>query len=298
MSAHATLEGFVREAPAMVELGSGRVHRGDRDYPESLEHLFDPPPVLHWKGNGRLLGLRPAVAIVGARAASEPGREIARTLARDLAVSGCLVISGLARGIDAAAHEGALEGGGATLAVLGTGIDVCYPPEHARLSERIRSRGLLVCEFPAGTEPRRHHFPRRNRILAALADVLVVVEGGEKSGARSTVDHALDLGRDVMAVPRDILHGGSVLPNRLIVDGARPVLGAADVLAAIPLEARRDFEPLRHRLLELMQSGPQTQGGLVEACGAAEPRRVLELLVQLELEGAVRRADGKYERLA
>jgi len=298
MSALATLEGLVREAPAIEEFGSGRVRRGARDYPESLEHLFDPPPVLHWKGNGQLLGARPAVAIVGARAASEAGREIARTLARDLAVAGCLVISGLARGIDAAAHEGALDGGGATLAVLGTGIDICYPPEHARLSQRIRSRGLLVCEFPARTEPRRHHFPRRNRILAALSDVLVVVEGGEKSGARSTVDHALDLGRDVMAVPRDILHAGSVLPNRLIVDGARPVLGAADVLAALPLHARRDVEPLRDRLLELMQSGPRAQGALVEACGGADLRQLLELLVQLELEGVVRRANGKYERLA
>ncbi|MCK4412431.1 MAG: DNA-protecting protein DprA, partial [Candidatus Eisenbacteria sp.] len=191
----------------------------------------------------------PAVAVVGARAASAAGLAFTRELSWELARAGVLLVSGLARGIDAAAHEGALLGGGVTVAVLGCGLDVCYPPEHAALAAEIACQGALLSEWPAGTPPRPSYFPRRNRLISGLSDVVVVVEGSRRSGARHTVHYALQMGREVMAVPRDPLQPGSLLPNDLLRDGAAPVTGAADVLrvlAGIPRanasSARRERE--------------------------------------------------------
>src|SRR5690606_13107907 len=205
---------------------------GQPDFPRELATIPDPPPYLFLRGAcwKRLTG--PRIGIVGSRAASRSGKEIARVLARDLAISGCTVVSGLARGIDCEAHRGALDAGGCTIGVLGTGIDVTYPREHEDLQMRMLADGGVVSEFPPGTPPLRLHFPRRNRILAGLIDVLVVVEGSERSGARSTVDHALDQGREVMAVPRDPVIPGSELPNRLLFEGARPAISAREVIEA------------------------------------------------------------------
>lgn len=218
---------------ALEALGARFVTLRDPEYPFAHESMPDPPLSLVLRGRDRALEQTPRVAIIGARAASEAGKELAFTLARDLALAGIPVVSGLARGIDTAAHEGALSAGGTTLAVLGTGVDRCYPSENAPLFARIAETGLLVSEFPLGTAPLPLHFPRRNRILSALAEIVVVVEGTEKSGARSTVDHALDQGREVMAVPRDPFLPGSALPNRLLKDGAAPVRGVGDLLEAL-----------------------------------------------------------------
>jgi DNA processing protein len=198
------------------------------DYPDAFRILHDPPAACFLLGDATLLR-RPAVAIVGSRACTDLGAETARLLGAELARCGLVVLSGLARGIDGAAHEGALAVGGATVAVLGSGLDVAYPAEHTELQRRIAERGCLVTEFLPDEGPRRHHFPRRNRLLAALARGVVVVEAAADSGALITVDHALDLGRPVMAFPGPALHPAYDGSNRLLRDGAVLVFDAGDV---------------------------------------------------------------------
>ncbi len=251
--ATATLRRMRRDAISLLV-------RGREPFPAALESIPDPPPFLFARGRALDTPGFERVAVIGSRAASAAGRELAYGLGRDLALAGCTIVSGLARGIDGEAHRGALDAGGATVAVLGTGADVCYPPEHQDLFERILRQGGALTEFPPGTEGLRLHFPRRNRILSGFSSVVIVVEGGERSGARSTVDHALEQGREVMAVPRDPLYPGSVLPNRLIRDGARPVLGVRDVLEA--LEAL----PGRNAAAESRTVGEPQAGG-----GGADP---------------------------
>jgi DNA processing protein len=210
-----------------------RLPRGAPGWPAALEHLHQPPEAI-WR-RGRMWPLPvPAVAVVGARAATLCGMEVARDLGRDLAAAGVVVISGLARGIDAAAHGGALEAGGPTLAVMGCGVDVCYPPGHERLLEAVCDAGAVISEDPPGTEPVGWRFPRRNRLIAALALAVVVVEAGERSGALSTARHAADLGREVLAVPGSVRSPQSRGTNRLIRDGAVPLLELEDLATAVP----------------------------------------------------------------
>lgn len=288
---------------------------GHPGYPAVLGQLHDPPPFLWTRGTPWAFP-GPRVGIVGSRAASSAGLDLAHGLARDLALSGVEVWSGLARGIDGAAHRGALSAEGRTGAVLGTGLDGCYPPEHAGLLTRIVGSGGLVTEFPPNSAPLRYHFPRRNRILAALVHVLVVVEGGARSGARSTVDHALDLGREVVAVPRDPVHPGSALPNSLLQEGAVPVLCCGDVLAVLPPHARLDrLEAPVDRLeaggggttdLPAQTVGPQVRAALEQSPATVEdlarttgqPIGVIQSqLLELELVGEVERAAGGRYRV-
>jgi DNA processing protein len=200
-------------------------------YPRLLLHLPDPPVVLWVSGAPDVLS-RPAVAIVGARAASRAALETARRISRDLAAAGLTVVSGLARGVDAAAHEGALEAGH-TVAVLGCGADVCYPPEHQALASRIAARGALMTEFAPGTPPRAGHFPRRNRLVAGLALATVVVEAGPVSGALITAREALDQGKEVLVVPGLVLSGRNRGGHALIKDGAGLVEDADDIVDAL-----------------------------------------------------------------
>ncbi len=194
----------------------------DEGYPERLGHLVDPPPVLFARGRLELLG-RPSVTIVGSRRSTAYGRRSAEALAAQMALRRITVVSGLALGIDGASHRGALEVGGDTIAVLGSGIDLIQPASHRRLGERIAREGLLLSEFLPGEPARAHHFPRRNRILAALSSAVVVVEAAEKSGALITVEHALDLGRDVYAVPGALDAPQSRGCNVLIRQGAQVI---------------------------------------------------------------------------
>ncbi len=192
-------------------------------YPLSLEQLADPPPILFTRGDRRLLH-GPNAAVIGTRRATAVGRRFTRWLAQVLAREGVPVVSGLALGIDAQAHRGALEHGGTTVAVLGTGLDRTSPPSHRRLQQAIGERdGLLVTEFLPGEGAQPHHFPRRNRILAALSTAIVVVEAGERSGALITVDHGLDLGREIFAVPGPLNYSQSAGTNGLLRDGAWPL---------------------------------------------------------------------------
>ncbi len=207
------------------------ITRGSPDWPDRLEHL-ERPPIGFWQ-LGTIAPASPSVAVVGSRQATFGGTDIARAIGRDLGAAGIQVVSGMALGIDAAAHEGALEAGGSTIAVLGCGIDVCYPRRHAALRSRIADSGSVITEEFEGTPPLKYNFPKRNRIIAALAHAVVVVEATERSGALSTARWAVDLGREVLAVPGSIRARQSSGTNLLIRDGARPFLGIGDLFDVV-----------------------------------------------------------------
>jgi DNA processing protein len=270
------------------------VARGGEEYPERLEHLPDPPSRL-WIAGRRLDELPPCVAIVGTRTPTPYGEDIAEALASDLAASDVCVVSGLARGIDGAAHAGALERG-TSVAVLPGGIDVCYPSTHRDLYRTLAERGALVAEHPPGTGTRKHRFTHRNRIIAALSLATVVVQAGERSGALSTARHALGIGRDVFAVPGDVRVDVSFGPHELLKDGAAPCTCAGDVLERIGLEmdreaATRSLKPIpadmpagEATVLELI--GKQTLSAETVAVMAGMSAPMLATtLVRLELHG-------------
>lgn len=215
------------------EMGARCLVSADPEYPEALREIPDPPPVLFAMGDLSLLA-RPGVAIVGSRDHSGYGQEVAERVARAAARAGIAIVSGMARGLDAVAHAEALRVGGPTIGVLGNGLGVIYPAANRLLYERVAEKGLLLTEFPPGDKPLAHSFPRRNRIISGLARVTVVVEAAEGSGTLITVGAALVQGRDVMAVPGPITSLTSVGTNRLIRDGAEPLLDPADLLAHYP----------------------------------------------------------------
>jgi DNA processing protein len=208
----------------------------DDSYPQRLKTISDSPPVLYARGE-----LSPAddwaLAMVGTRNASSYGREVARKLATELARAGVTIVSGLARGIDGHVHRAVLDAGGRTIAVLGSGLDIIYPPEHRKLAEEIVAHGALISEYALGTQPEASNFPPRNRIISGFSRGVIVVEAGEKSGALITADFAAEQGRDVFAVPGSIFQRGSAGTNRLIRDGATPVLSVDDVLEALNMTA-------------------------------------------------------------
>lgn len=238
----------LRQLEAVRELGGEAVPLGSADYPALLAATYDPPVVLYARGAWRpALHDAPVVAVVGSRRASTYGRNVATRLAADLASRGITVVSGLARGIDAAAHAAAVEAGGASVAVMGTGLDAVYPRENERLARRLLDRGGLLTEFPVPTPPAGQNFPFRNRVIAGLALGVLVVEAAERSGSLITARLATELGRDVYAVPGNVTSANSYGPNYLIKDGARLVQGWADVVEELPtawrdriLEAERD----------------------------------------------------------
>ena len=202
----------------------------DADYPQQLKTIVDPPAILYLRGT---LPPTPALAVVGARKASDLGRNWTRELCRELAAAGLPIISGLARGIDTSAHHGCLDGNGQTVAVLGCGIDQIYPPENAALAEQIVSSGAILSEYPPGAEPLAGHFPGRNRLISALSAGVLVVEAAAGSGSLITVDFALEQGREVFAVPGNPLAATSTGTNQLLKDGARLVTEALDIIDII-----------------------------------------------------------------
>jgi DNA processing protein len=235
----------------------------DPEYPPLLSEIADPPFVLFARGSLERLRL-PAVAIVGSREATRYGRDVATRLARELSSVGVAVVSGFARGVDGAAHEAALDGPGGTIAVLGCGIDVDYPREHARLKEAMLARGLLLSEFPPGSEPHAGNFPVRNRIIAGLSSGVLVVEASHRSGSLITARLANDFGRDVFAVPGSVFSPTSMGTHELLRDGAILCRGAEDVLAELFPAIGEVSRPARSRA---------PQGDL-----SAEALRLLEVL--------------------
>lgn len=260
------------------------------EFPPLLRAIHDPPAGLFLRGDGEPeLLARPAVAIVGARAASGYGASVARSLGRELAAAGLVVVSGLARGIDAEAHRGALEADGMTVAVLGCGIDRDYPAAHVELACRVAHAGLIVSEYAPGVEPAPWRFPARNRIVAGLCAATVVVEARERSGALITADLALEEGREVFAVPGEITSALSVGTNALLRLGAAPLIGAGDVLASFGIEPEV-AQPECSPLLELL---PATADELVRRTGLGASE-IARALVELELAGRVSASDGLY----
>jgi DNA processing protein len=263
-----------------------------------LAAIHDPPARLWIRGEAEPdLLARPAVAVVGARACSSYGRSVARSLSRELAGAGVVIVSGLARGVDGEAHRGALEAGGVTVAVLGCGIDRDYPAAHGELARRICEHGLILSEYEPGIEPAPWRFPARNRIISGLSRAVVVVEARERSGALITVDFALEQGRDVLAVPGEITSALSAGSNALLRLGAAPALTAGDVLDAIGVvvDRKQPAEPVGEaaRLLAALGDAPATADELARATGLAVAD-VASLLVELELAGRVAIGEGVY----
>ena len=299
------LEKAKREIEAVDKLGARYLVLGQGLYPASLANQDDAPPLLTAKGNLTLLE-QPTIAIVGARNASAAACRFARGLAHDLCAEGITVVSGLARGIDSAAHDGSLESG--TIAVIAGGIDIVYPPENAARQEDIAERGLLIAEMPPGTEPRARHFPYRNRIIAGLAAGTVVVEAAPQSGSLITARLAAEAGREVMAVPGSPLDPRAQGCNQLIRDGATLIQTAADVIEAISnlngkvASPSRPFEPqapqaadaepdIRLRVEELLGPSPVPVDEVVRLSGA-EPGAVQLVLLELDLAGRLDRHAG------
>jgi DNA processing protein len=266
-----------------------------RDLPPLLRAIHDPPARLFLRGNSdAALLAQPAVAIVGARACSPYGAQVARMLGRELAAAGIVIVSGLARGIDGEAHRGALETDGHTVAVLGCGIDRDYPAAHATLAQSICRRSLLVSEYEPGVEPAPWRFPARNRIIAGLCVATIVVEARERSGALITADFALEEGREVFAVPGEITSALSAGANALLRLGATPLTSAADVLESLGIESTAARPAADNPLLDLL---PATADELVRKTGLAVGE-VIAALAELDVAGLAAEGDGIYRRLA
>jgi len=277
---------------------------GNEDYPDILINIPDPPVVLFYRGNLENFLSMPAIAVIGSRRCTTYGRKVARTLARDFVRSGVAVVSGLARGIDAEAHRGVIESDGITMAVLGNGLDSCYPPEHDRLSEKILEKGVLLSEYPPGTEPARFRFPERNRLISGFSRGVVVVEAGRKSGTMITVGTALDQGRDVFAVPGEVTRALSMGTNMLLRDGAGVVITAADVLEPLGLAhdpgcARETYEPendTERAVIEHLSVETLHFNQLLRLAGVGTAVLQSELL-NLEMAGVVTQHPGKFYSL-
>ncbi len=297
------------QAAAAARCGARLVLLDDPEYPVSLRPIDLPPPFLLVRGE-MVRGDALAIAIVGSRRATPYGVRMAERLGGDLAARGVTVVSGLARGVDTAAHQGALGVGGRTVAVLGSGVDVVYPPENRRLATEVVEAGALVSQFPMGTPPLPQHFPARNRIIAGLTLGTVVVEAAERSGALITARCAGELGREVYAVPGNVSAAGSQGANALIQDGAKLVQGWEDVVAEWPQAWRRALKTLapegrgpvdgtaaggsgQGRILALLGDEPIAVDAVVERSGLP-PSEVSAGLTALELLGLARRTAGQH----
>lgn len=321
----ATTEVVQREVDALGRLGGTLLIWGEPDYPAALAELPDPPLVLSVLGDMRFLHTR-QVAVVGNRAASASGMAWTRTLAVELARAGITITSGLARGIDTVAHEGALHAGAPTIAVVAGGVDHIYPPENAALRERIIEHGAVVSEQPFGSVPTAQLFPRRNRIIAGLSIGTVIPEASKNSGSLITAQYALNYGRDIWAVPgspSDPRAGG---PNWLLKNGATLVENAADILTNLPMRpapyvphllsrvgeqpslldgmvdetSEPDDGPLpsspRTKVYELLGNQPLAVDELLRSSGLTETDMAI-VLTELELDGhAARETDGRWRR--
>jgi DNA processing protein len=321
-----------RRARALARIGAQLVPFSSEAYPERLRRLADPPPLLVVRGDPSALEA-PAVAIVGARAATHYGRTIARELAATLAKAGLVVVSGLAVGVDAAAHQGALEAGGRTIAFQACGPDRVYPAIHRRLADRIAGAGAVVSELPPGTPPRSPHFPLRNRLISALSLGVVVVEARRRSGSLITARHAADQGIDVFAIPGPITAATSQGPNRLIQEGAIPLLSADDILEPLSrtlslalgglqsgLRAAEGDDPadfglgeergggaerpspkdsaISRSILAALDDAPMTRYQLARRLEISLPALTLDL-IRLELDGrVVEERDGRLRSIA
>lgn len=271
----------------------------DEDYPRLLKEIDQPPPVIYVRGS-ILTEDEWAVGIVGTRRMTAYGKQVTEQLASHLAVNGMTVVSGLARGVDAAAHQAALHNKGRTFAVLGCGVDVIYPPENRKLADQIMDAGALISEYPLGTQPDSANFPPRNRIISGLSKAVVVVEAGDTSGALITATFAAEQGRDVFAVPGMIVAPQSKGTNRLIRDGARPLLDPNDVIEALHLDRVQEYKQARLILpADEIESAIMTvlsQEALhvdeIQVKSGITMDKLSAALVMMELKGMVRQVNS------
>jgi DNA processing protein len=287
-----------RRLKAAQALGMKTVCYSDDDFPENLKQLAHMPPVLFVRGEIQP-GDSMAAAVVGTRMPSHYGRQVAEKLGRELAQHGVTVVSGLARGVDTFAHKGALDAGGRTLAVLGCGLDVHYPPENRKLYDSISAQGAVISEFSFGAEPLAMNFPKRNRVVSGLSQVVVAVEAGEKSGVLNTVAWATDQGRAVFAVPGNITSQQSLGINRLLKEGAKPVLSVDDILRELGVAKRAEERAKvevaveEKPVMEFLTAEPMHVDEICEGLGMPMAG-LLSVLMQLEIKGLVRQLPAKY----
>lgn len=318
-----TFEDASAEADKAGAVGAQIITFSDPRYPQRLKEIFDPPILLYARGRVELLNSH-HVAVVGTRRPTPYGRAVAQKLSRELARTGLTIVSGLARGIDTCAHQGALEADGSTVAVLGNGVDVAYPRENSKLMDQIAERGLVLSEFSLSSTAFPQNFPIRNRIISGLGYAVLVIEGAQYSGSLITARLALEQGREVMAVPGNITSKPSWGPNLLIKDGAKLIQEASDVVEELPLRVRQELargaqqagppatnvetfptqqaslwqepsSPLGKKLLALLQVDiSQHIDEIIRHCEPAAPAQVLSVLSELELFGLVKQLPGKH----
>jgi DNA processing protein len=291
--------------------GCRLINWNDSEYPQNLLQIYDPPVLLYVRGDAQLLNA-PSLGIVGTRKPTLYGTQMAQVLGRDLAARGIAIVSGMARGIDAIGHQGALAAHGRAIGVLGTGINVCYPKENKKLYEKVLERGAIISEFPLHTHPSPENFPIRNRIVAGMPLGVVVVEGAQYSGSLITARLAMEFGREVFGVPGNATQPVSFAPNQLIKQGAKLVTCAEDVIEELPtpvraalVQAEQPEAEQRNRLVEA--SLKDSEKKIYELLQADEPRHiddiversglnsseVLATLFEMEMKGIVRQLPGK-----
>jgi len=283
----------------------------DPEYPQTLLQIYDPPVMLYVRGDVQVLNL-PAISIVGTRRPTLYGSQMAERLGRELAARGLVVVSGMARGIDAIGHQGAMAVNGRAIGVLGTGVDVCYPKENRKLYEKVLERGAIVSEFPLGTHPAPENFPIRNRIVAGMPLGVAVVEGAQYSGSLITARLAMEFGREVFAVPGNVTQAVSFAPNLLIKQGAKLVTNGADVVEELPtpvraalvqaeqpeaeqrnLLAAASLNSSEKKIYDLLSTDePKHIDDIVERSGL-NSSEVLATLFDMEMKGIIRQTPGK-----
>lgn len=296
------IQGKVRSELKLVEeLNASIVTFTDKSYPNNLKQIYDPPPLLYVRGDLQAKDDL-AISMVGSRLSSSYGRMITERIAGDMARHGVTIVSGMARGIDSAAHRGALSAGGRTIAVLGCGVDIVYPPENRRLFEEITAHGAVISEFPMSTPPEGTNFPRRNRIISGLSLGVVVVQADSRSGSLITAGLALEQNRDVFAVPGNVGMARSRGTNRLIKQGAKLVESADDILEEIlprfqhqglePTDVKPSLEDEEGRVFRIIEDEPAHIDSIIAQTGM-DASRVSAILLQLELKGLVQQLPGK-----
>ncbi len=301
-----------KEMAGIEHLGCKLLHWDEPHYPPLLRETYDPPPLLYVRGNPELLA-KYAIAVVGSRRPSPYGAQMAERLAKDLAERGLVIVSGLARGIDSCAHTGALAAAkGATVGVLGCGIDITYPKENKKIFAKMEERGVIVSEFRLGTSPHPENFPIRNRLIAGMSLGVVVVEGAQFSGSLITARLAMEAGREVYGVPGNATQPASFGPNQLIKQGAKLVTGWEDVIEELPTEIRAQLLPVqsatraeRETLLEeSLAPAEKTLYGLLKPDASVHvdelvensglhSSEVLAALFEMEMKGLIRQLPGK-----
>ena len=300
-----------KEVDALRKIGAKLVNWKEPDYPQALLQVYDPPVMLYVRGDAQILN-SPSLSIVGTRRPTVYGSQMAERMGRELAARGLTIVSGLARGIDAIAHQGATAVGGRAIGVLGTGIDVCYPKENKKLYEKVLERGAIVSEFPTGSHPAPENFLVRNRIIAGMPLGVIIVEGKQYSGSLITARLAMEFGREVFGVPGNVTQEVSFAPNLLIKQGAKLVTNAEDVIEELPTPVRAalvkaEAVEAEQRNLLLLDGLSDVQRKLYELLSAEESRHiddivdtsglnsseVLATLFDLEMKGIVRQLPGK-----